>query len=104
MTIRVSVMYPNSDGVRFDMDYYVTKHMPMVAEKCGPALHGYTVDQGIGGAPPGAPAPFVAVGHLTFESVPAFEQAFGPHLGEIMGDIPNYTDAAPQLQISEAKE
>jgi hypothetical protein len=33
--------------------------------------------------------------------VPAFQQAFAPHVAEIMGDIPNYTNTTPVLQISE---
>jgi uncharacterized protein (TIGR02118 family) len=41
------------------------------------------------------------VGYLSFDSVPAFQQAFAPHAAEIMGDIPNYTNTTPVLQISE---
>ena len=33
--------------------------------------------------------------------VEAFQAGFGPHAEEILGDIPNYTDLAPTLQISE---
>ena len=29
--IKVTVMYPNEEGKKFDMDYYVNKHIPMVA-------------------------------------------------------------------------
>lgn len=104
MSIRVTVMYPNTEGARFDMDYYVNKHVPMVGELCGDALTSVTIDEGVGGAPPGAPAPFVAMIHMTFDSVQSFEASFGPHLGQIMGDVANYTDLAPQLQISQAKE
>jgi hypothetical protein len=28
--IKVSVMYPNSPGVRFDHDYYREKHLPLI--------------------------------------------------------------------------
>jgi len=40
---------------------------------------------------------------LYFESVPAFQAAFGPHAKEIMGDVPNYVNLQPIIQISEAK-
>ena len=101
--IRVSVMYPNDEGSKFDMDYYVNKHMPLVGERCGAALRGMSVDQGIGGAAPGQPATYSAVGCLLFDSVEDFQNAFAPHAGEIMGDIPNYTDTTPVIQISEVK-
>jgi len=43
------------------------------------------------------------MGHLDFESVEAFQTAFGPHAQAIMGDILNYTDLQPTIQISEVK-
>lgn len=101
--IKVSVLYPSRDGAKFDMSYYLDKHMPLVAEKLGAALKGVEVDAGLGGAAPGAPAAFVAMCHLLFDSVDAFQQAFGPHAATISGDIPNYTDIEPVVQISEVK-
>jgi uncharacterized protein (TIGR02118 family) len=99
--IKVSVMYPNKPGVRFDHDYYKDKHMPMVKKLMGSSLKSYTVDKGLGGGAPGAPAPYVAAGHLFCDSVESFGAGFGPHTKEIMGDIPNYTDSTPVVQISE---
>ena len=98
--IRVSVMYPTTQGANFDMDYYVNKHMPMVAEKCGDALKGMSILEGLAGMTPGDPPTYVCVGTLQFESVEAFQGAFAPHAGDIMGDIPNYTSIMPQVQIS----
>lgn len=101
--IKVSVLYPNSADSKFDMNYYLTKHMPMVKQKLGSACKGMAVEQGIAGGAPGAPATFIAMGHLTFDSVEAFQNAFAPHAAAIMGDIPNYTNTQPTVQISEVK-
>ncbi len=97
--VKVSVLYPHSPGCRFDMDYYCTRHMPMVANRCGEACQGMAVDEGISSAPVGSTPPFAAVGHLFFESVDAFHKAFDPHAKEIMGDIPNYTDIQPVILV-----
>ena len=38
------------------------------------------------------------MGHLLFDSVEAFQEAFAPHAQAIVGDIPNYAlmpDGAP---------
>ncbi len=99
--IKVAVLYPNSASAKFDMNYYVTKHLPMVRERCGAACRGIAAERGLGGAAPGSPAPYIAVGYLIFDSVAAFQQAFAPHVAEIMGDIPNYTNTKPEVQISE---
>ena len=39
--------------------------------------------------------------HLYCDSVESFQAGFGPHAEQIMADIPNYTDLAPVLQVSE---
>jgi uncharacterized protein (TIGR02118 family) len=101
--IKVSVLYPNDDGSKFDMAYFFGNHIPMVREKLGSACKQISVEQGIGGAEPGSPATYIAMGHMYFDSVEDFQNAFGPHSEALMGDIPNYTDVQPVIQISEVK-
>jgi len=50
--IKVSVLYQNIEGKKFDMDYYCNTHIPMVKELLGVALKGATVEKGLGGAVP----------------------------------------------------
>jgi uncharacterized protein (TIGR02118 family) len=100
--IKVSVLYPQAPGMRFDHGYYRDRHMPMVQARLGPACKRYTIDRGLaGGGAPGEPPPFVAGCGLFFDSVEIFQAAFGPHADEIMGDIANYTDRQPVVQINE---
>ena len=61
----------------------------------------YEVDKWLAGGGPGAPAPFVAACHLYFKAAGDFQKGIGASGKEIMADIPNYTDIAPQIQISE---
>jgi len=99
--ITVTVLYPNSDGLKFDMDYYLKKHMTLLAQRVGGALKGYTVDRGAAGGAPGSKAPYHVILNLKFESADAFAKAFGPHAAEIMADIPKYTNVEPVIQISD---
>lgn len=99
--IKVSVLYPNSEGKKFDMDYYCNKHVPFVSGLLGDAVKGATIESGLGGGTPGSPAPFAVMGTLYFNSMQDFEQSFGPNADKIMGDIPNFTDIEPAIQISE---
>ncbi len=101
--VKVSVFYPNRKGARFDIEYYCNRHMPLVQRLVGAALKGVSVEHGICGEGPGAPPTYVALGHLLFDSVEAFQGGFGPHVQEIMADIPNYTNTEPTIQISEVK-
>jgi len=99
--IKVSVMYANKPGAKFDHAYYRDKHMPLVKARMGDHCRFYTVDKGLAGMGPGQPAPFVALCHIYCDSVDAFQAGFGPHTKEIMADIANYTDQTPTVQISE---
>ena len=101
--VKVSVLYPNGPGSRFDMGYYLGKHIPMVQQKLGTALKGTAVEGGVSGIQPGSPPAFIAMGHLLFDTVESFQQTFGPHAEAIVGDIPNYTNTQPTIQVSEVK-
>ena len=99
--IKVSVMYPNTPGARFDHDYYRDKHMPLVKARMGDACKSYTVDKGMAGGAPALPQPMSGCVTSSANSVEAFQAGFGPHAKEIMADIANYTDQSPVIQISE---
>lgn len=99
--IKVSVLYANQDSGKFDFDYYCNKHIPMVKEKLGDACQGIAVDKGLTGDTPGSRPAYVAMAHLFFHSVDAFQAAFAPHATAILGDIPNYTNLQPQIMISD---
>ena len=101
--IRISILYPNTPGSRFDMPYYLERHMPRSIALLGahPGFRGVSVERGLGGAEPGSQPAFIALCHYLFESVEAFMAAFLPHAPELQGDIPRYTDVTPVIQFNE---
>ena len=98
---KIAILYPSGEGHTFDMEYYATQHMPMVAELFGEPLRHWAIDKGMSGRTPDEPLPYVAVGYFYFDSLEAYEKAFGPNAEKILGDIPNYTNIQPTVQISE---
>jgi len=72
----------------------------MVQRLLGSTVKNVAVEEGIAGASAGAPPPYLALGHLYFESVDAFQRAWAPHAAQIVGDVPNYTNSEPTIQIS----
>ena len=101
--IKVSVLYPNSENLVFDKDYYCDKHVPLVSKLLGDALKNVQVDFGIVGGSPDEEALYVVMTHLTFYSIDSFQEIFGVHSEELLSDIVNFTNCQPQLQISEIK-
>lgn len=101
--IKVTFLYPNKPGSRFNADYYINSHMPLVINRLGSALKATSAEIGLSGAMPGTPAPNAALASFTFDSVEAFTAAVMPHYMELQGDIPNYTDIEPIVQISDLR-
>jgi uncharacterized protein (TIGR02118 family) len=99
--IKVSVLYPNKPGARFDHDYYRDQHMPLVQRLLGEGCRSYSVDRGLGGGAPGQDAPFIAMCHIYSDSPESFGAAFAPHAKTITADVKNYTDIEPLMQVSE---
>ncbi len=101
---RVSVMYPNQEGKKFDHQYYATTHFNLVKERFNPhGLVSCDIDTGLAGGTPGSDAPFVSIGTLLFNTMDDLQAAFAV-AQDVMADVPNFTDIEPQLQISEINE
>jgi uncharacterized protein (TIGR02118 family) len=99
--ITVNVFYPNTDGLKFNMNYYLNTHIPLINKLLGSALKGVIVQQGVAGGAPGSKAEFQVVTQLKFDSVQSFQTAFGPHAPAVQGDLENFTNQPPIIQISE---
>ncbi len=98
----ISVMYPGADSAKFDHDYYMQTHIPLVRDRWSPhGLQDIKIMRGVHG-PDGLPPTFVLMALLTFASMDEFKAAADQHGKEIFADIPNFTDAKPVLQFNEA--
>ena len=101
--IRVSIFYPSRPNSRFDVDYYLSTHMPLALGLLGAAVKAVSVEIGVYGGMADQAPPFTAICAFTCESVEAFTAAFLPNADVLQGDIPNYTDIAPVIQVSEVR-
>jgi uncharacterized protein (TIGR02118 family) len=99
--IKVSVIYPSKSGARFDHDYYRTKHLPLIKSRMGAGLKYYAIDKGLAGGDGKALPAYIAMCHLMSDSMEAYQSSFGPYAKEIYGNIANFTDVIPIVQISD---
>jgi len=99
--IKVSVMYPFAEGKTFNMEYYETKHMPMVAGYLGSNLVKYTIEKGLASGIPNQPLPYMAIGTFYVKSLSDYQAAIGPNRDAIRADFVNYTNVAPVILVSE---
>ncbi|KAK0391210.1 hypothetical protein NLU13_0711 [Sarocladium strictum] len=88
----VQVIYPAGDDTKFDMDYYLNTHMPLVEKHWGDkGLISWSIIVGEKGED------FHVMAHLTWDKVESFANA--PHIAEVMGDIPNFTNTTPAKRV-----
>jgi uncharacterized protein (TIGR02118 family) len=99
----ITSIYPNIEGSRFDFDYYLEKHMSFSIECLSKAegFHSVSVERGIAVEKANIPCSYVAMCHYYFDTVEHFIAAFMPYAQELQGDIQNYTDIQPIIQINE---
>jgi uncharacterized protein (TIGR02118 family) len=102
--ILVSVMYPAGASTKFDLDYYLKTHMPLVRARW--SAHGLKATQVLRGLakPDGSAADYQTIALLTFASLEDFKSAGKAHGAEIFADIPKFTNAQAVVQINEILE
>lgn len=99
--ILLSVFYPNTEGCHFDQNYYLNHHIPLVKERLTPAgLVGAEIEAGLVGAASDSPPAYTIICRLKFDAPEQLQAAFAAHGPELVGDIPNFTNAQPVMQIS----
>ncbi len=99
--ICVTAFYPAAGESRFDPKYYYEKHIPMVQRLLAPhGLQRMEVDEGLAGGALGAPPNYKIICRMYFDSIEGFQAAMASVGGEILSDVPHYTDIPVELQVS----
>lgn len=98
---KVSILYPYAEGKTFNMEYYETKHMPMVAGFLGSNLVKYTIEKGVSSGVPNQPLLYMAIGTFYVKSLSEYQAAIAPNIDAIRADFVNYTNAIPVIFVSE---
>ena len=99
--LRVSAVYPNNAGSRFDGEDYVRRHTPFARGLLNPlGLRDLRITLGTATLDGAAP-PYWAISEMLFDNREAFDSAMAACSEALFADAPQYTDVAPVLQLSE---
>ena len=102
--IRIAAVYPRVEGKKFDIDYYIQHHLPVVRQKFTPfGLKKIEVDRGVQ-KPGGGVSPFFAIGYLYFDTLESFQKCYAAVGKEVVDNIPVYTDVKPMIQVGELEQ
>lgn len=92
----ISVLYPVTADNTFNLDYYLTSHVPLVKRLLEPM--GLRETRVLSAGPEAA---FPVIAELSFDDLDSLNAALAAHGPETQADIPNFTDVIPVIQISE---
>ena len=99
--IKIRVVYPNKLDGRFDLDYYLAEHMPLVARLYGDfGLISWEVEKGTSMSAKIA-ADYLLACNLCFDSMQNAKLALKNEGGKVMKDVENFTDIVPVISFGE---
>jgi uncharacterized protein (TIGR02118 family) len=91
--IRLMVTYPRGEATNFDAGYWTDTHMPLVSSSWSEAVR-WEADLGA------SDSPNYAIAHIYFDSQESLGAAMGgASTAAVMGDIVNYTNVQPVIQV-----
>ena len=88
----MTIVYQNGPGVRFNFDYYVNTHMPLIMRLYGKSISRFELRRGQPGAD-GAPPPYIATITIWIADPAAFDAAAAEHQAGIRADVSKFTNA-----------
>ncbi len=99
MGLSLQVFFPTENGSTFDHDYFMARHLDVIAESFGPHIEKTVLTRGLVTGPD-APATYHAVATFTFADKTSMDAAM-EKVGPAVEDIPNFYEGTPQLYFGE---
>jgi uncharacterized protein (TIGR02118 family) len=103
MTVSCTVLYPNDADATFNMDYYLSSHMPLVGKHFGQhGLQSWSVTEFQPG-PDGAKPPYSVQATLVFDKAEEVGKAIEAEGSVVFGDVPNFSNKQPVFMMGPVK-
>lgn len=96
----VTVLYPNTPGSHFDFAYYRDRHVPMMLHLLGDNVITHELRRGLRQLD-GSAAPYQCVLNTRVHCLERFAAVMQEHAEQALGDVPNYTNVSPLIQLDE---
>jgi uncharacterized protein (TIGR02118 family) len=93
----LTILYDNSDSVRWDVDYYRTSHMPLIMRLYGPqAISRFELRKGDAGQAPGPKPSFIGSVSIYINDQAAFDAAGKEYGATLVKDVPKFSSIMPK--------
>lgn len=92
----LTILYPNGEDVRWDVDYYRTGHMPLIMDLYGEeAIKRFELRRGQYVRQPANPAAYIGSVNIYINDMAAFAAAGQKHTQTLVDDVPNFSGVNP---------
>lgn len=92
----LTILYPNGEGVRWDVEKYRTGHMPLIMKLYGAsAIKRFELRKGASGQTGGAPK-YIGTVNIYVANQQAFDAAGKQHGQTLRDDVPNFSSVMPE--------
>ncbi len=92
----LTILYANSEGVRWDVDYYKKGHMPLIMKLYGSkAIKRFELRKGDAGMAPNSKPDFIGTVNIYINDQAAFDAAGKIHGQTLVEDVPHFSSVMP---------
>ena len=92
----LTILYANSDTVRWDVDYYKKGHMPLIMKLYGEkAIKRFELRKGDAGMAPSSKPDFIGSVNIYINDQAAFDAAGKEHTKTLVDDVPHFSSVMP---------
>ena len=92
----LTILYPNSEGVRWDVEYYKKGHMPLIMKLYGEkAIKRFELRKGDAGMAPNSKADYIGSVNIYINDQAAFDAAGKQHTKTLVDDVPHFSSVMP---------
>jgi len=97
----INILYPAKDNDGFDFNFYLKRHVPLIKDILGAALHRLEVRKGATAQDGVGPPLYTCVISIWIADWPAYEKALAARASELIAEVPLFTKVMPQIQTDE---
>jgi uncharacterized protein (TIGR02118 family) len=98
----LTILYPNSEGARWDADYYRAQHMTLIMDLYGTeAIRRFEVRKGLSGMDGVAKPAFIGCVNIYIADQAKFDAAGAKHGQALRDDVPNFSSVNPSAVMTE---
>ncbi len=92
----LTILYPNGEGVRWDVDYYRSHHMPLIMRLYKKeAIKRFELRKGDTGQAPGSKPAYIGTVNIYINDQKAFEEAGKKNGQTLRDDVQNFSSGQP---------